>query len=699
MRALLVAFVAHLLIGAPLLADDPLPQGGDHPAVARYRHRPHKVAVTGVVTDAKGRPIPNAAVYAYGRQRQNCPFPTVPSLELGKGTTDPKGAFAFDTCTMADTRHQLCVVAPGHGTKFVDFDPDGKAADVGKVALPAERPVKGKVVGPDGKPAAGVTIEVRCLVMAGYEIDWFGSPKPGEVLRPLTAKTAKDGTFDLPGIPPGTLEVWVRIDDERFALFERNPLVGLRQQQGSIPLNDGKEKAVEIKLDAPVYVTGTVTRKDTGAALADAWVGVTFSDIEVPADSHVAAVWVKTDAKGRYKAKCGPWADRVHVYCFAPPGTPCPDWSAGPVEVPKGKAEFDVPVVMPAGILVKGKIVDKASGKPVAHAGYVHIHRRETPKTLNRDDSLRLYWANEYHYRYSAADGSYEQPVIPGESGVVLVKAPDSSFVSHVTSCGEILSGKPGPWWSVVEGQANVETKADAKGLTLDIPLTKGVTAEGTVVGPKGEKVMRGVVFTGTPLHTHSQQLHSEDPWAQPLTGGRFAVPGCDPKAPTELYFFDPEHQWGATVTFDPKADAGKPLAVTLQPCGSAKVRFLDPKKKPVTGPVSDMAITVSAALVIGFKESDPKSLAMAFPQDHFFGLSPRELDPKRYEKLAADKDGIVVYPSLIPGAPYKWVTASAKGFGAGPPSGIAVKIKPGETTDLGDATVRPLELPTEPGK
>jgi hypothetical protein len=58
-----------------------------------------------------------------------------------------------------------------------------------------------------------------------------------------------------------------------------------------------------------------------------------------------------------------------------------------------------------------------------------------------------------------------------------------------------------------------------------------------------------------------------------------------------------------------------------------------------------------------------------------------------------------VVYPSLIPGAPYQWVTANAKGPFSGPASSMNVTIKPGETTDLGEVPVHKLDLPTEPGK
>jgi hypothetical protein len=278
-----------------------------------------------------------------------------------------------------------------------------------------------------------------------------------------------------------------------------------------------------------------------------------------------------------------------------------------------------------------------------------------------------------------------------------MVKAPNSSYVSQVTSYGEIQLGKPAPWWSVVEGIAKVDTRPDAKELTLDIPLTRGATAQGTVVGPNGEAVRRGAVLAATPLHTHSQQYYGGEGWGRPIKDGWFSIEGCDPTASTELYFFDPEHQLGATVKFDPKGQTGKPLKVTLEACGSARVRFLDPMKRPITGANSATTAQVSTALVLGFHASDPKTLARVFPQTLYFGCPASTLDPNRYEKLAPNNDGTVVFPSLIPGAPYKWVTAHPKGFG--PPNGIAVAVKPGETTDLGDATIDSLELPREPGR
>jgi len=187
---------------------------GDREWLFGCLHQASRLRSSGVVTDAQGQAVAGAKVYVFGYQRQNCPFPKVPSLELGRGTTDRVGAFSFESGTMADTNHQICVIAKGHGTKFCSFDPDRKTVDIGRIALPAEQLIRGKVVGLAGKPANRVTIEVRCLNMEGSQIDWFGSPRPGERLRTLSATSAEDGKFELRGIPEDVIEIWIRIDDE-----------------------------------------------------------------------------------------------------------------------------------------------------------------------------------------------------------------------------------------------------------------------------------------------------------------------------------------------------------------------------------------------------------------------------------------------------------------------------------------------------
>lgn len=76
--------------------------------------------------------------------------------------------------------------------------------------------------------------------------------------------------------------------------------------------------------------------------------------------------------------------------------------------------------------------------------------------------------------------------------------------------------------------------------------------------------------------------------------------------------------------------------------------------KKPMAGADGFMAAQASTARGLGLRASDPKSSSVAFPQNFFFGCDAGAFDPGRYETLAPDKDGVIVFPSLIPGAPYR---------------------------------------------
>lgn len=82
MRASLV-LVLSFAVCAPAFADESPPAGGDHPAVAHYRHRAERATVNGIATDARGQVLAGVDVFAFGFQRQACPSPQVPAWNWG----------------------------------------------------------------------------------------------------------------------------------------------------------------------------------------------------------------------------------------------------------------------------------------------------------------------------------------------------------------------------------------------------------------------------------------------------------------------------------------------------------------------------------------------------------------------------------------------------------------------------------------
>ena len=225
-----------------------------------------------------------------------------------------------------------------------------------------------------------------------------------------------------------------------------------------------------LRLEAPCIVTRIVRRKDNGQPLAGAWVGVQSWPIGILRE--ILILWQFGQKRTRtvvIGVRCGPWEPNLCIYAFAPKGVPCPDTCVGPYPWHDGQTHQEIDIDMKTGTLVHGRILEKGSRKPVAGAAILYMLRRHNTKLLDFETATRIYWANEYHRRYSNADGSFEQPVASGEIGFLMVKAPTSDYVSRYISRYDLQFGEEGGVWLIVEGLAKVEPARDEKEVAMDI--------------------------------------------------------------------------------------------------------------------------------------------------------------------------------------------------------------------------------------
>ncbi|HLK58420.1 MAG TPA: carboxypeptidase-like regulatory domain-containing protein [Chthonomonadaceae bacterium] len=657
----------------------------EHPAIGQYLfEKGPEVNVAGSVVDPDGKPIPMAHVYVFGDQYDSSPHPTLPTLELGQTLTNATGQFSLKFRSLSLASHKLCVMAKGLGTAFVIIEPETENLSAVKVRMDRERVLQGRALGPDGKPAKHVSIAVQHMVTdLGYD---FGRSLKGDRAYPIEVKSDEEGLFTVHSVPKSCREIWFRVDDSRYAPLEcvRHGGEPSRGMEGVFPLEEKSEAHIDIRLSAPRFVTGVV--RSTGQPLADAWVGAVMSHWTSPGDSHSMALWAKTDAEGRFRIRCGSWGPNLCVYAFAPKGTPCPDWSIGPITWPEGKTVQDVVIDMPVGTLVHGRVLEKGTGKPVAGASLIYMMRREHPRTMDGESASRIYWSNEYHRRYTASDGTFEQPVADGEIGYIMVKAPNGNYVGQFTTNGDMQFDKPGGMWYIVEGFARVAPERGTQHMTLDIPLTPGRTVQGAVTGPHGEKILNGFVLRATPRHTQDNQALGNILWGEPIVDGKFAISGCDPQQVTELYFLDAEHQWGDTVRWDPASSGSGPLNIALKPCGSARIRAVDAQKKPLAN--NPLNGSPGLDLVIVFREA-PKD--MIYLGGSHIQAQAAMFDYAHQVGLKTDENGVITYPTLIPGAPYRLLVQDGKLHGQGEPPApeIAFRVTSGETLDLGEIVVQ----------
>src|SRR5262249_44460600 len=114
----------------------------------------------------------------------------------------------------------------------------------------------------------------------------------------------------------------------------------------------------------------------------------------------------------------------------------------------------------------------------------------------------------------------------------------------------------------------------------LDLQVARGVTVHADVVGPDGKvpepllMMYRGMQSPWTDTFGNSVQV---------VSGGRLEIGRVPPTGELSIYLLDAERKNGKVVNLRAQ-DAGGPLRIELEACGSATMRCVDPQGKPVPG-------------------------------------------------------------------------------------------------------------------
>ncbi|MEW6741894.1 MAG: carboxypeptidase-like regulatory domain-containing protein [Planctomycetota bacterium] len=226
----------------------------------------------------------------------------------------------------------------------------------------------------------------------------------------------------------------------------------------------------------------------------------------------------------------------------------------------------------------------------------------------------------------------------------------------------------------------------DMASLEVTIPMRRGVTIRGRVVGPGDETIEKAVLLTHTSTRYYFWPTPPIDLWARPVRDSRFELPGCDPESPHRVYFLDAGHQWGATATLDGSKPADEPVTIRLAPCGSATARFMDKDNHPLANRVlgSSAPYLITVVRLVFLEASVNERYGTA--DDLVWWMEP--LDRDRYRSLRTDAEGRVTFPSLVPGALYKLMIISDKGW----EPQRSFRVEAGQSLDLGDIVVNVRE-------
>jgi hypothetical protein len=460
--------------------------------------------------------------------------------------------------------------------------------------------------------------------------------------KPVTSDA--DGHFTLAGLPRNQ-EVMLSVSDDRFA-----------SQHLTLSNNGDKERPWT--LSPARLLEGKIVYEDTGKPAANARLGL-----------GPAGISTRTDAGGRFKM-------------ILPDVRPSsmPPLSVHPAEGepylpvrheftwPRAAVKHAVEVKVPRGVLVRGKVTEAKSGKPVAGAG-VQFMPRESDNPNLRPDVLTGY----QHMAASGADGTFQIAVLPGP-GHLLVIGPGLDFIHEEVGSEMLTAGKPGGARINVDGLVKLDLAPKADAREVAVTLRRGVTVEGRLLDPDGKPVARAQMVCGL-LRTAVPSLPSVE-----VRDGVFALHGCDPEKDHSVMFLDAEHGWGAAVTLSGKRAGAERVTVRLSPCGQAAVRFVDADGKPQKERLlRDVMLQVVVTPGPTYDEARRKGVLAAEEEFAENLLSRKERVATRGRRT--DAEGRFTYAGLIPGATYRLSMLGRQG--------IVLKkefrAESGKTVDLGD--------------
>jgi RNA polymerase sigma factor (sigma-70 family) len=550
--------------------------------------------------------------------------------------------------------------------------------------------IEGRLVDLEGRPVAGARVEIASLYWApdGDLGRWLdrardrGVQYPSEGLAPGTVPafrrtagkrspspanegvaTDADGRFHLAGVGPEQLAL-IRVTGPTIAttILYATGRDGAEVRAAIHPsLKPTQVVFHPRRFDYAVAPTrpiqGVVRDKDTGRPIA----GVALGAAVYEEHSYIPASGIEatTDEEGRYRLAGLPRAPAYRLFLEPAPGQPYPKATL--------RAPGDAPALQPVtfdialkrGILVRGRVTDKATGQPVgamvdAFAFVDNPHRREFPGYRGSELSRAL-----------VIDGRYEVVALPGR-GLIAVQA--GGYLDHYRRSvgGQAIKGydpkmmafhtepsycTPGNYHALAE--INLDPKAETA--ELDLQVEPGLTITVTPIDPEGRPVA-GTVATGVSTITSTEY---------PQGSSTIEILGLDPSSPRRVTVAHRGRKLIGSVYL--KGDEAGPLTIRLQPWGTIAGRIVDEDGRPRGG--------LGLMSAGGSRPERPAEQGI-LPGGNIGG------------GIRIGHDGLFRIEGLVPGLQYgggAWA-----GFNDGGDLFHDVIVAPGEVKDLGDLKVVP---------
>ncbi|HTU90976.1 MAG TPA: hypothetical protein VMF69_12935 [Gemmataceae bacterium] len=483
-----------------------------------------------------------------------------------------------------------------------------------------------------GQPVAGAQLQIVHLQNKGGRLIPPDDSGHTRLVWPKPVVTDKDGRFLIRGIGGGAI-ITLRAEHERCAP-ER------------LELTAGETKTFVL---AP-------------ARLLEG--RVVYADTDKPAPHVEVGAWGvrgETDENGRFhlnpaRGPIGAGEETGLILAYAPKDEPYlnvqKEFHWPKAAVPTAEVKHCVDLALPRGILVRGRVTEKDSGKPVADA-LVFYQAQFINPNAKREEAGANNFAIGRNAVTSRSDGTFQIACLPG-AGYLTIEGPGPDYVlGENGGYDQMFYGKHGgqPWLS--HGFAAVDLQLGAKPPKIAVALRKGVTLQAIVNGPAGQPVGDLQVFC---------RLQGFAASPVQVRGSRLELHGCDAEKILRAMVFDPKNQWGATVEMSMQNAGKMPMRIRLAPCGSVRVRFLDAEGNPLAGFYPGLFLELMP------KHGDLRAHTLQV-------ISP-------FDKSGShtDEKGWCILTTLIPEATYQFGHEEIE---------TTFRVKAGETLNLGELRIK----------
>jgi RNA polymerase sigma factor (sigma-70 family) len=449
--------------------------------------------------------------------------------------------------------------------------------------------IEGRIVDLEGRPVAGARIKVPGLWSApdndlgrwlerardaGVNGPWEGLTWSGVN---LTATTDAEGRFRLAGVGPEQLaEVLVSgptIATARLYVAGRHEAeVRAMNHQGRTPTPIVfHARRFDLAVAPGKPIEGVIRDKDTGRPIA----GLTLRAAAFEEDSFVPAPGIETttDARGSYRLAGLPKAPAYRVFVEPGQGQPYPHATL--------RVAGDTPAFQPVtfdfalkrGILVRGKVTDKATGQPVS-GGFVNAYAFVDNPHVEEFPGFKT--SLESYSPILPKDGRYEVIALPGR-GLIAARADNDKMERYRGYVGaEAIKGydprdmgfRTRPGYCDVRNYnvvAEIDLDPKAETATVDLQLDPGRTIAVTPIDPEGRPVA-GTVATGV----GDLFPGIEYPQASPT----IEIHGLDPSRPRRVTVTHGGRKLIGSIEL--KGDEASPVTIRLQPYGTITGRIVD---------------------------------------------------------------------------------------------------------------------------